>query len=542
MVLSKLNLSFTILLCVAVNCTYGQPLTIQDDFEGNGTIESWYASEAQADTAWGNPFQEGVNLSSRVMRYRDLGGQYAHVGFTLPASFDLSENHSFTLKIFIPSATISGSQNNQVSLKLQNAAISQPWATQTEIIKEVQLDQWQEVSFDFENDAFINANMNSDIPVNRTDFNRVILQVNGENNADLVQAYFDDFYYDGEIDLTNDPTGNIYNHLVWSDEFDGSEIDADKWHYQTQIPTAGGWYNNELQHYTDREENAFVEDGFLNIVAIREDYTDQGLGRNFTSARLNSKFAFTYGKMEVRAKLPFGYGTWPAIWTLGKNIIEPGAFWSDQYGQTFWPACGEIDVMEHWGTNQNYVQAALHTPSSFGATENHGGLYINDVSNTFHTYGMVWTPELISFSVDGNIYYTYQPENQNMDNWPYIADQYILLNVAMQNPVNQNFTESAMVVDYVRVYQEGALNAENALSENDIQVYPNPFNQDISIHLKNSLLGSQVRVYSILGEELASYFQNQNIFRLALSDLPSGTYIIQVLTEKGTLEKKVIKL
>ncbi len=542
MVLSKLMFAFTIILCVFMNSTYGQTLTVQDDFEGNGTIENWYASEAQVDTAWANPFQEGVNLSSRVMRYRDFGGQYAHVGFTLPTNFDLSENHTFSLKIFIPSATISGSQNNQISLKLQNATISQPWATQTEIIKDVLLDQWQEVSFDFANDAFINANMNSDIPVGRTDFNRVILQVNGENNADLVQAYLDDFYYDGEIDVTNDPMGTIYNQLVWSDEFDGSEIDTDKWHYQTQLPNSWGWYNNELQHYTDREDNAFVEAGFLNIVAVREDYTDQGLIRNFTSARLNSKFAFTYGKMEVRAKLPFGHGTWPAIWTLCKNINEPGAFWSDQYGQTSWPACGEIDVMEHWGTDQNYVQSALHTPSSSGATENYGGLYVNDVSTAFHTYSMVWTPELISFSIDGFVHYIYQPANQNMDTWPYIADQFILLNVAMQNSVNQNFTESAMVVDYVRVYQEPTLNAENALREDDITAYPNPFNQDISIHLNNSLLGSQVRVYSILGEELASYFQNQNIFMLSLRDLPSGTYIIQVLNERGTLEKKVVKL
>ena len=542
-ILGKLNLSLSIFLCVLLNYSFGQTLLVQDDFEGNGTIESWYASEAQIDTAWVNSFLVGINLSTGVMRYRDFGGQYAHAGFTLPTNFDLSENHSFSLKIYIPSATISGSQNNQISLKLQNAAISQPWSTQTEIIKDLELDQWQEVSFDFANDAFINANNNSAIPVERTDFNRVILQVNGENNADFVQAFLDDFYYDGEIDLTTDPTGSIYNQLVWSDEFEASEIDTDKWHFQTQLPNSWGWYNNELQHYTDRVDNAYVENGFLNIVAIREDYSDQGLSRNFTSARLNSKFAFTYGKMEVRAKLPSGNGTWPAIWTLGKNVNEPGAYWAQEYGQVSWPACGEIDVMEHWGSNQNYVQSALHTPSSSGATENHGGLYVNDVSSAFHTYSMVWTPELISFSIDGFVYYVYQPENQNMDTWPFVADQYILLNVAMQNPVDPDFTQSAMVIDYVRVYQQGSpLSADDLYGEEDMQVFPVPFSEELNIRLENSLLGAEVRIYSILGQEVAAYFQNQNIHKVSLNNLPGGTYVVQVLTETGTLEKKVVKL
>ena len=537
------NFYFAIILSVFANCAFGQTLNLQDNFEGNGTIDSWYASEAQIDTSWVNPFAQGINQSVGVMRYRDFGGQYAHVGFTLPANFDLSQNQTFSLKVFIPSASVSGSQNNQVSLKLQNGFLQEPWSTQTEIIKEVQLDQWNELDFDFANDAFINLNTNSENPVDRTDFNRVILQVNGENNTDLVIAYFDDFYYDGEIDLTNDSTVGIYNQLVWSDEFDGTEVDTEKWHFQTQLPNSWGWHNDELQHYTDREENAFVEDGFLNIVAIRENYTDQNLSRDFTSTRLNSKFAFTYGKMEVRAKLPFGSGTWPAIWTLGKNINEQGGYWSQEFGQVGWPACGEIDVMEHWGTDQNYVQAALHTPSSFGATENHGGIYINEVSNTFHTYSMVWTPEQITFSVDGFAYYTYQPDVQNMDTWPYVEDQYILLNIAMQNPVDPNFTQSSMVIDYVRVYQEGnPLATENVNSANDIQVYPVPFKDDLHIQLENALLGAEIRIYSIIGQEVASYVQNQNIHKLTLNNLPSGTYVVQVLTESGTLEKKVVKL
>ena len=281
-----------------------------------------------------------------------------------------------------------------------------------------------------------------------------MLQVNGENNNDIVTAYIDDVNYDGSVG-----TCSLFNNLVWSDEFDGTgAIDNSKWFHQTYIPNGWGWYNGELQHYTDREDNAYVQNGYLHIVAKDETYTDpvQGITKEYTSARLNSKFAFTHGRVEARAKLPQGVGTWPAIWMLGKNINETGAYWQTQgYGTTGWPECGEIDIMEHWGSNQNFVQSALHTPSSFGATVNHGGLMATDVSNTFHVYAMEWTTDEITFSLDGVPYYTYNPSPQNMSTWPYVADQYILLNVAIQNSIDPAFTDSEMVLDYIRVYQQG---------------------------------------------------------------------------------------
>jgi beta-glucanase (GH16 family) len=332
--------------------------------------------------------------------------------------------------------------------------VGAPWETQSEIIKNVFLDQWQEITFDFENDPFINFNVGSPDPVLRTDFNRVVLQVNSENNNDLVTAYIDDINYDGTIG-----TCSQFNSLVWSDEFDGNgDIDNTKWFHQTFIPNGWGWYNGELQHYTDRIDNSYVQNGYLHVVAKDETYTDpvQGITKEYTSARLNSKFTFTYGRVEARAKLPSGIGTWPAIWMLGKNITETGAYWQTQgFGTTGWPECGEIDIMEHWGSNQNFVQSALHTPSSFGATVNHGGLIANDVSNTFHVYAMEWSATEIVFSIDGFEYYTYTPTPQNMSTWPYIADQYILLNIAIENSIDPSFTESDMVLDYIRVYQQG---------------------------------------------------------------------------------------
>lgn len=251
-----------------------------------------------------------------------------------------------------------------------------------------------------------------------------------------------------------------YNDLVWSDEFENNGVlNASKWHHQTQIPSGGNWYNGEEQHYTNELANSFVENGVLKIVAKKEVYTNQGYTKQYTSARLNSKFAFTYGRVDIRAKIPTNQGTWPALWLLGKNIIEPGAFFSATNGTTSWPACGEIDIMEHGITPwqpSGYVQSALHTPSSFGNTVNHGGTIANNLGNDFHVYSMNWSPNQITFLLDGVAFYTYNPAVKNASTWPFIADQYLLLNIAMggvAGTIPSNFSQAAMEIDYVRVYQ-----------------------------------------------------------------------------------------
>jgi beta-glucanase (GH16 family) len=247
-------------------------------------------------------------------------------------------------------------------------------------------------------------------------------------------------------------------------------VDGDKWFHQTQLPWGGSWFNNELQHYTNRIDNAYVSNGSLKIVAKRETFHDQGQTKQFTSARLNSKYAFKYGRVVVRAKLPTGVGTWPAIWTLGKNINEAGAYWQTQgFGTTIWPACGEIDIIEHWGSNQNFVQSAMHTPSSHGGTINHGGQVISTVSTQFHSYEMDWQRDKIIFSVDGVEHYRYAPSIRNASTWPYTDEQYLLLNIAIEPKIATNFTQSAMEIDYVRIYAEGA-------SASDQPIWADEFN------------------------------------------------------------------
>lgn len=252
----------------------------------------------------------------------------------------------------------------------------------------------------------------------------------------------------------------VYNDLVWSDEFDvNGSVNATNWFHQTQLPAGGSWFNGEVQHYTDELTNSFVNGGFLNIVAKKEPYTSQGVTKQYTSARLNSKFAFKYGRVDVRAKLPIQAGTWPAIWMLGKNVNEDGGFFDAAFGTNNWPACGEIDIMEHGITPSqptNYIQSALHTPSSFGNTSNIGGAIANNLGTDYHVYSMNWSPYQITFLLDGVAFYTYNPAVKTPSNWPFDLEQYLLLNIAMggiAGTIDPSYTQSSMVIDYVRVYQ-----------------------------------------------------------------------------------------
>jgi beta-glucanase (GH16 family) len=540
--------SFFILL-LSPTLIPAQTQTVEDDFEGNGTINTWFGDDCNINTNFPNPFQDGINPSATVLEYDDVGGEYANVRFEVGNNFDLSSDYMFSLKIYVPTAGITGNQPNQISLKLQNGTLPSPWSTQSEIIKPIILDQWQIVTFDFLNDDYINLDPNSPPPTERTDFNRVVIQVNGENNNDLVIAYIDDVYYNGVVAV--DPEFNI---LVWADEFDGEgAIDDSKWHHQTLLPNGWGWYNGEIQHYTDRVDNSNVSNGILSIIGKKETYTGQGVTKEYTSARLNSKFAFRYGKVEVRAKLPTGEGTWPAIWTLGKNIDEYGGWWQLQgYGTTPWPACGEIDIMEHWGSNQNYISSATHTPSSYGGTVNHGGQTIPTASTEFHTYTLNWYPEKLVFSVDGITHYTYEPDELNGDTWPFDAEQYLLLNFAFLPNIDPGFTEDTLEIDFVRIYQDAVTALNNEVKNQNtfgLNISPNPASGHITISYlisETSIVKLEIRditgrlIRTMISEKQYSgrYQQKWNI-----QNLSPGVYFLtlnagsKIFTEKCIVGK-----
>ena len=240
-----------------------------------------------------------------------------------------------------------------------------------------------------------------------------------------------------------EPKGNN-DVLIWSDEFDeGIVPKTNKWGYDIGNGNYG-WGNNELQFYTSRSENVIVADGLLKITAKRENYR----GNNYTSTRMKTqgRFSFTYGKVEVRAKLPDGSGTWPAIWMLGDNITSVG-----------WPACGEIDIMEHVGNRPGWPSSAIHNPAGYAGGYFGHEQYIADVTSEFHVYGILWTTEKIEFTVDNVVHFTYNPAVKDNNNWPFKAKQFLIINIAMGGnlggTIPSSFTDSTMEIDYVRVYQ-----------------------------------------------------------------------------------------
>ncbi len=228
--------------------------------------------------------------------------------------------------------------------------------------------------------------------------------------------------------------------LVWSDEFnvDGAP-DPAKWGYDLGTGS-GGWGNNELQYYTNRPENVVVQGGSLKIKANKENYS----GSIYTSARLLSKdkFVCKYGKVEVRAKLPAGVGTWPAIWMLGSDISTVS-----------WPACGEMDIMEHRGSELNKIFGTLHYPGRSGGNADGSTKVIANATTEFHIYSLDWTSAFIKIYVDNQLYHTVT----NTINIPFNHDFFFILNVAMGGtfggPVDPTFTTATMEVDYIRLYK-----------------------------------------------------------------------------------------
>ena len=237
--------------------------------------------------------------------------------------------------------------------------------------------------------------------------------------------------------------------LVWSDEFDGTALSQENWKFETGN---NGWGNNELQNYLN-EGNVEVSNGTLKIIAKKENVD----GSKYTSARLNSKKEFTFGKIEIRAKIPEdkGKGIWPALWMLGNDINSVG-----------WPACGEIDIMEYVSYSPNEVHFTIHSTANNhvkGTQITSGPVPLETIEEEFHTYGVLWTDKYMKFYIDteDNIKLNFlRPSISNSDNWPFSKPFYFLMNIAVGGNwgglegVDDSIFPAVMEVDYVRVYQK----------------------------------------------------------------------------------------
>ena len=234
--------------------------------------------------------------------------------------------------------------------------------------------------------------------------------------------------------------------LVFSDEFDtAGSLDPAKWSYDL-----GYIANDEKQSYTSRSENVRAEGGNLVIEARKEAYQ----GYAYTSARVvtRGRFEFLYGRVEVRAKLPTGNGTWPAIWMLGTNI-----------GQVGWPTCGEIDIMENVGFDPLRIHGSVHTAAYNHAIGTQKTATVNVASpwEDFHVYAMEWYADHVDVFVDGQKYFTFRNEGTGSRAWPFDKPQYLLINLAIggswggQKGIDDSLFPHRYLIDYVRIYKQG---------------------------------------------------------------------------------------
>jgi beta-glucanase (GH16 family) len=243
-----------------------------------------------------------------------------------------------------------------------------------------------------------------------------------------------------------------FERLVWADEFNYTGLpDSTKWGYDLGdgCPHVCGWGNDEKQFYTRELQNARVENGMLIIEAHRESRQ----GKDYTSARLVSrkKGDWLYGRIEVRAKLPKGRGTWPAIWMLPTD-------W--KYGG--WPTSGEIDIMEHVGHNPGVVHGTLHSGkyNHIKKTQQEGKTSVAHAQDAFHIYAVTWTSDKIEFWVDATRYHTVQRNTaDDFNGWPFDQRFHLIMNIAVggfwggMQGIDDSIWPQRLEVDYVRVYQ-----------------------------------------------------------------------------------------
>jgi beta-glucanase (GH16 family) len=237
--------------------------------------------------------------------------------------------------------------------------------------------------------------------------------------------------------------------LVWSDEFDGNTIDRTNWKHDIG---GWGWGNGEAQYYTDRPENARVENGLLVIELRQERYEDS----YYTSARLKTQDLqeFRYGRIEARIRVPKGSGTWPAFWMLGSGFQQDAA---DQANR--WPNVGEIDVMEYVGREPDLVIGTVHGPGYSGAGGKSGwNRQEFEIGDDFHTFAVDWDETGIRWLFDGTEYHEVGPGDIGRGEWVFDQPFFLILNLALGGTLGGNIAVDLefpvrYYVDHVRVYQ-----------------------------------------------------------------------------------------
>ncbi|MGE7825548.1 family 16 glycosylhydrolase [Paenibacillus sp. NPDC093718] len=285
-------------------------------------------------------------------------------------------------------------------------------------------------------------------------------------------------------------------NLIWQDEFNGTALDRSKWNYETGYylnddPNTWGWGNSELQHYTDRAQNVFVQDGKLNIKALNEPKSfpqDPSRYAQYSSGKINTRdhFSLTYGRVDFRAKLPTGNGIWPALWMLPEDHV---------YGT--WASSGEIDVMEARGRLPGATSGAVHFGGQWPTNRHLSGEYHfpegQTFANDYHVYSVVWEEDNIKWYVDGKFFFKvtrdqwYSAAAPNNPNAPFDQPFYLIMNLAIGGTFDGGRTPdpsdipATMQVDYVRVYKEGQGGGQNPGNVSVTGVTVNPATAQVEV-------------------------------------------------------------
>ena len=339
--------------------------------------------------------------------------------------------------------------------------------------------------------------------------------------------------------------------LVWYDDFDNSEIDINKWNFE--IGTGDwGWGNNEAQYYTNSPDNAYIDNGILVIQALHENYG----GMSYTSARLTTKNKgdWMQGKLEIRASLPTGIGTWPAIWMLPTDWAYGG-----------WPESGEIDIMEHVGYNPNWIHGTIHTDeyNHMDGTQLGGQIHIDDASSNFHTYSIAWTDEYIKWYVDDVQFYSFFNDNQgNFATWPFNQNFHLIINLAVggtwggQQGIDSSAFPAQFKIDYVKVYEVSQLSSNDRMLPTRHQFYqnfPNPFNPVTTFRYdlpEDGLVN--ITIYDLLGNEINNLVKSNQLSGYKTIDwdatdnqgrqISAGVYLYSIEAGNFRQTKKMIFL
>ena len=323
--------------------------------------------------------------------------------------------------------------------------------------------------------------------------------------------------------------------LVWSEEFNDTAktVNAANWNFDVG---GTGWGNQELQYYTNRTDNARVENGCLILEAKKEVYTSYNLTCNYTSGRINTKAKASslYGKIEARMSLPSGAGTWPAFWMMPEV---------NTYGN--WPSSGEIDIMEHIGSDPTMISMAVHTKDNNGSKGNnwYKRVYPGNVENQFHTYGIEWEQDAIRFYIDSVKQTTlWRNLSGTYTTWPFDKSFYVILNLAiggkMGGAVNDAIFDSPvkMAVDFVRIYKSKTA-AINSTKANSVKVYPTAFRDILTVATDET---ASVIITDLAGRKSLST-NVSGLQNIDTSLLTSGVYFISVKQKNNTSTFKVFK-